>query len=183
MRALVVDDSRGSRRIVSRILGNLGFEVLEAGNGREALACLNDMSQTAHLVMLAWNMRLMDGIDFLRAVRAERIHAESKRDLVTVDIEMPEIDGLQTLAAIRQSYPRLPVIVFSSLAERGAAATIDALLLAANGYVMKPTDVASLASGVDRFHQKLISKTKVYCSTPGGIRGAACPSRLSKRLS
>jgi len=104
-------------------------------------------------------------------------------DLVTVDIEMPEIDGLQTLAAIRQSYPRLPVIVFSSLAERGAAATIDALLLTANGYVMKPTDVASLASGVDRFHQKLISKTKVYCSTPGGIRGAACPSRLSKRLS
>src|SRR5207247_1651609 len=59
MRALVVDDSRVSRRILSRILGNLGFEVLEAGNGREALACLNDMNQTAHLVMLDWNMPLM----------------------------------------------------------------------------------------------------------------------------
>src|SRR5438105_6937006 len=71
-------------------------------------------------------------------------------DLVTLDIAMPEMDGLQTLAAIRQSYPHLPVIMFSSLAERGAAATIDALLLGANDYVMKPTDVANVASGVDR---------------------------------
>ena len=47
-------------------------------------------------------------------------------DLVTLDIAMPEMDGLQTLAAIRKTYPHLPVIMFSVLAERGAAATMDA---------------------------------------------------------
>ena|SRR5438094_399396 len=91
MRALVVDDSRVSRRILSRILGNLGFEVLEAGNGREALACLNDMNQTAHLVMLDWNMPLMDGIDFLRAVRAEPIHAELKIVMVTTNNQLQDV--------------------------------------------------------------------------------------------
>lgn len=50
-------------------------------------------------------------------------------DLVTLDIEMPEMDGLETLAAIRKTYPLLPVIMFSTLTERGAAATLDALSL------------------------------------------------------
>ena len=86
-------------------------------------------------------------------------------DLVTLDIAMPEMDGLQTLAAIRKTYPHLPVIMFSSLAERGAAPTVDALLLGANDYVMKPTNVASLASGIDRVRDELVSKIKVYCST------------------
>ena len=91
MRALVVDDSRVSRRILSRILGNLGFEVLEAGNGREALACLNDMNQTAHLVMLDWNMPLMDGIDFLRAVRAEPTYAKLNIVVITTNNELQDV--------------------------------------------------------------------------------------------
>src|SRR5271165_1146829 len=48
-------------------------------------------------------------------------------DVVTLDVEMPELDGLQTLAAIRKQYPTLPVIMFSTLTQRGAATTIDAL--------------------------------------------------------
>ncbi|MFT3696743.1 MAG: chemotaxis-specific protein-glutamate methyltransferase CheB [Kofleriaceae bacterium] len=59
-------------------------------------------------------------------------------DLVTLDIEMPEMDGLQALAVIRKRYPKLPVIMFSSLTSRAAAATIDALSLGANDYVAKP---------------------------------------------
>ena len=43
-----------------------------------------------------------------------------KPDLITLDIEMPVMDGLQTLAALRKLYPRLPVIMFSTLTERGA---------------------------------------------------------------
>ena len=48
-------------------------------------------------------------------------------DVVTLDVEMPEMDGLQTLAAIRKTHPNLPVIMFSTLTKHGAVATLDAL--------------------------------------------------------
>src|SRR6478752_1978859 len=48
-------------------------------------------------------------------------------DIVTLDIEMPEMDGLQTLPELRKAYPKLPVIMFSTLTSRGAVATLDAL--------------------------------------------------------
>src|SRR4051812_27002207 len=59
-------------------------------------------------------------------------------DLVILDVEMPEMDGLATLAELRRTYPRLPVIMFSALTERGAAATLDALALGATDYFTKP---------------------------------------------
>src|ERR1700747_1459171 len=52
---------------------------------------------------------------------------EVKPDLITLDIEMPGMDGLETLVEIRKLYPRLPVIMFSALTERGGTATLDAL--------------------------------------------------------
>src|SRR5471030_2989909 len=59
-------------------------------------------------------------------------------DLVVLDVEMPEMDGLQTLAALRQTYPRVRVIMFSAFTERGAEATLDALALGASSYFTKP---------------------------------------------
>src|SRR5262245_27779521 len=59
-------------------------------------------------------------------------------DLVTLDIEMPELDGLGTLRELRKTYPKLPVIMFSTLTERGAVATLNALSLGASDYVAKP---------------------------------------------
>src|SRR5271170_5287316 len=50
-------------------------------------------------------------------------------DLVILDVEMPELDGLSTLRELRKTYPKLPVIMFSALTELGAAATLDALAL------------------------------------------------------
>jgi two-component system chemotaxis response regulator CheB len=47
-------------------------------------------------------------------------------DLVTLDVEMPEMDGLETLPHIRKTYPTLPVVMFSTLTSRGAVATLDA---------------------------------------------------------
>src|ERR1700721_156450 len=60
-----------------------------------------------------------------------------KPDLVTLDIEMPVLDGLETLVELRKLHPKLPVIMFSTLTERGAAATLEALSLAALAYVPK----------------------------------------------
>jgi two-component system chemotaxis response regulator CheB len=58
-------------------------------------------------------------------------------DLVTLDIEMPELDGLGALRLIQQRFPQTRVIMCSSLTERGAAVTIDALLAGADDYVTK----------------------------------------------
>ena len=66
---LVVDDSRVVRKVASRILEALDFEPLEAGDGLEALSvCRASMPD---VVLLDWSMPVMDGVEFLRALRAE----------------------------------------------------------------------------------------------------------------
>jgi two-component system chemotaxis response regulator CheY len=66
---LVIDDSRVVRKVARRILEDLGFEVAEAGDGAEALAwCRSAMPD---LVLLDWNMPVMDGLEFLRRLRQE----------------------------------------------------------------------------------------------------------------
>ncbi|MGE3808568.1 MAG: chemotaxis response regulator protein-glutamate methylesterase [Gemmataceae bacterium] len=67
-------------------------------------------------------------------------------DIVVLDLEMPELDGLQTLKALRQSQPRLPVVMFSSYTRRGMQATVDALMLGASDYVPKPDSIDDVAS-------------------------------------
>ena len=89
--------------------------------------------------------------------------AQVNPDLVTLDIEMPVMDGLQTLKAIRKTYPRLPVIMFSTLTERGACATLDALSLGASDYVTKPANVGSVGAALQRIRDELIPKIKSLC--------------------
>ena len=66
---LVVDDSRVIRKVAGRIVEELGFEVLEAADGAEALALCRAALPDA--VLLDWNMPAMNGLDFLRALRRE----------------------------------------------------------------------------------------------------------------
>jgi two-component system, chemotaxis family, chemotaxis protein CheY len=66
---LVVDDSRVVRKVARRILESSGFEVREAADGAEALACCR--AALPGCVLLDWNMPVMNGIDFLKALRAE----------------------------------------------------------------------------------------------------------------
>jgi two-component system chemotaxis response regulator CheB len=89
-----------------------------------------------------------------------------KPDLITLDIEMPVMDGLETLAAIRKLYPKLPVIMFSTLTEHGAAATLDALSLGASDYATKPSNTGSPEVAIERIHRELIPKIKALC---GGV--------------
>jgi two-component system chemotaxis response regulator CheB len=66
-------------------------------------------------------------------------------DIIILDVEMPELDGLATLERIRKSLPALPVIMYSTLTQRGAEATLDALAKGATDYVTKPSNVGSAA--------------------------------------
>ncbi len=84
-------------------------------------------------------------------------------DLITLDIEMPVMDGLQTLVELRKLYPKLPVIMFSTLTERGAAATLDALSLGASDYATKPSNTGSPAIALERIRIELIPKIKALC--------------------
>lgn len=87
-----------------------------------------------------------------------------KPDLITLDIEMPEMDGLETLVEIRKIYPKLPVIMFSTLTERGAVATLDALARGANDYVAKPSNTGSVELSIKRVQEDLIPKIRVFCN-------------------
>ncbi len=97
-------------------------------------------------------------------------------DVITLDVEMPVLDGLETLKQLRKTYPRLPVIMFSSMTERAAAATLDALALGANDYVTKPSKVAGAREALDTVKHDLIPKIKVFCRAPGSGVGVK-PSR------
>lgn len=86
--------------------------------------------------------------------------AQLKPDLVLLDVEMPEMDGLEALRAIRAAHGRLPVIMFSTLTQRGASATLDALTLGADDYVAKPANVGGLQAAQQKIREELIPRIK-----------------------
>lgn len=86
--------------------------------------------------------------------------AQVNPDVVTMDVEMPDLDGIETVRALRPAYPQLPVIMFSTLTERGAASTLDALAAGASDYVTKPADVGSMALAQQRVREELIPRIK-----------------------
>src|SRR5262245_43796635 len=83
---------------------------------------------------------------------------------------MPELDGLATLREIRKTYPKLPVIMFSALTERGATATLDALALGATDYFTKPAGPGGLEESRRVIREELVPEIKTLC------RPTAAPS-------
>lgn len=103
---LVVDDSKVIRKVARRILEELGFEVIEAVDGKDALeTCERTMPDA---VLLDWNMPVMDGLEYLKAVRA--------------------LEGVDQ-----------PVVVFCTT-ENDMSHIRTAIEAGANEYIMKPFD-------------------------------------------
>ncbi|MFW6354307.1 MAG: protein-glutamate methylesterase/protein-glutamine glutaminase [Verrucomicrobiota bacterium] len=88
-------------------------------------------------------------------------------DFVTLDVEMPEMDGLATLRALRQTHPRLPVIMLSLATQRGAIVTLDALAAGASDYVTKPQNVANLDEAIALLQRSLLPKVHALCGSGG----------------
>jgi len=116
---LVVDDSRVVRKVARRILEDLGFEVAEAGDGAEGLAwCRAEMPDT---VLLDWNMPVMDGLEFLRRLRAEPGGAAPRVVFCSVESDLDRVR--EALDAGADEYIMKPFdgdIVASKLALAGA---------------------------------------------------------------
>ena len=90
MHALVVDDSKTIRMLLKEQLQGLGFEVTEAVDGRQALNRLKNMSPV-DLVLVDWNMPEMDGLSFVRAVRAEADYSMLPMMMVTTNTELSQV--------------------------------------------------------------------------------------------
>ncbi len=101
-------------------------------------------------------------------------------DAIILDVEMPELDGLQTLTEIRRFNKILPVIMFSTVTARGAGATLDALALGANDYVTKPSSRSGTVGQLALVYQDLVEKIKAHAHYSSEVADGDAPiiSRL-----
>ena len=86
-------------------------------------------------------------------------------DIVILDMEMPTLNGLETLEELCEHHPELPVIMFSSLTETGASETIEALSMGATDYVTKPAGQRNFVETIQRIRNELIPKILAICKT------------------
>ena len=100
--AIVIDDSRAMRLILRRIVGQLGFEVVDAEDGRAALDLLNTLDYVPELALVDWNMPNMNGLEFVTAVRDEPRLREMTLVMVTTESEQSHI--VRALAAGAHEY-------------------------------------------------------------------------------
>jgi two-component system chemotaxis response regulator CheY len=100
--ALVIDDSRAMRGILKRILLPLGFEVREAANGKEALDLLWNEDLSPEVALVDWNMPVMNGLEFVIAVRKQKHLRQMTLMMVTTEAEHGQI--VRALAAGAHEY-------------------------------------------------------------------------------
>ena len=81
-----------------------------------------------------------------------------KPDAVTMDIEMPQMNGIEAVRELRKRHKHLPVIMFSTLSASGASATLEALSAGATDYVTKPSNVGSIAESIAAVREQLVPK-------------------------
>ncbi|MCU0226946.1 MAG: response regulator [Bryobacterales bacterium] len=104
--AMVVDDSRTIRRILTRTLQDIGYHTVEAGNGLEAWEMLECLESPLDLILLDWNMPEMNGLQFLRKLRADRRFDDIKLMMVTTETQAEQM--LEALEAGANEYVMKP---------------------------------------------------------------------------
>ncbi len=95
------------------------------------------------------------------AIALDRI-PHCRPDVITLDLEMPVMDGMETLRSLRKLYPEIRVIMFSCLTERGASATIEALSSGADDYVAKTPQIGGVDSPVAAIRSDLLRKIRQF---------------------
>lgn len=85
-----------------------------------------------------------------------------KPDLILLDVDMPTLNGIEALKAIRRLSDSVPVVMFSTLTVKGGEATLDALAAGATDYVAKPTGVGHLNKAMDYLRQELVPKIRMW---------------------
>ena len=103
---------------------------------------------------------------------------EFQPDVVTLDINMPEMDGITALSLLMAERP-VPVVMVSSLTEKGALATFEALNLGAVDYITKPGGTISLS--IDEIKEDLVGKVRAAAKARLKGRGSAIKG-LAQRL-
>jgi two-component system, chemotaxis family, chemotaxis protein CheY len=102
MLGIVIDDSRAMRKILRTFLAELGFDVLEAGNGREALEVIGAADSVPELALIDWNMPEMNGLEFV--VEARRHPDWRAMTLVMVTTESEHTQIVRALASGAHEY-------------------------------------------------------------------------------
>jgi two-component system chemotaxis response regulator CheY len=108
---MVIDDSRATRMILSKMLVDSGFDVLQAANGKDALARMNEDGRSLDVVTVDWNMPELSGLDFILAVRARPEFQSVRLLMVTTETELPVM--ARALAAGADEYLMKPFTVES----------------------------------------------------------------------
>ncbi len=98
MQALVIDDSRAVRMIIGNILREVGIDVLEAGDGRQGIDQLENHPEV-DLILVDWNMPVMNGYEFIQAVRARHTYDHIRMMMVTTEAESEQVTKALTAGA------------------------------------------------------------------------------------
>ncbi len=89
-KALVIDDSSATRFILCKMLKELGYESVQAADGKQALECLK-ANPDVTVALVDWNMPEMNGYEFVQAVRGDRQYDALKLMMVTTETEMMQV--------------------------------------------------------------------------------------------
>lgn len=104
---------------------------------------------------------------------------QNKIDLITLDVDMPEIDGIEAAAYMSKKWPQVPILMCSSLTERGADITLRALEQGASDYIPKPTG----KDGPEIFKRNLRQKVRALLNSPARTRSSSLPGPKKSSLS